>query len=691
MLSNKKSAKHSYNVYVDEACANIDYKYGPYSSVEEAFNTLEEQEVLAVGLTVGIMEGGSVKEYWFQSACEMVTDLVPKGGGGDITNLTDEQKAALSSGITQDKVAKYDGMESSVTTAQSAATNAQNKANEAAASAKAVEDALKNLPEGSLMDVMTRVPIAYTKDASANTFIKEFFLDKYIEEELLLVTTISSSGARQVQIKNVLDNVIYANAWFAKDDESCRGLIRIEESNASGVSGYIIVDWDKRSMYDTTFYQAIINKHIATNIAWSPFVKTIIGDDFAKTIPVGWTDDYLANSVIKELYVENMRDEVLDVVTTSYNGTHQVVIKNHDSDVTYANAWYGAGDESYRDVIKIDEWQGGGMSGYIVVDWEKREALGMTHCAATIDKATVQNLSLSPAIKMKIDGNGGVRKFKRMLAIGDSITAAGIWQRKVGEILGCDVRTHAKGGIGIVTMVDGDGSGQPPTGYDPDTFGTANLYALTDEDVKDVDVIVLMGFYNARSLTLGSATDMYPSQNTFVGQVNYAVKRVYDCLAQAGNNNCKVVICSAHKFGKYAWSDKTAYDDGENIRLGAEMAAKQNALLFVDLMNHGNINKYNWNAFQYSATPYNANYIPASGSNTGVNIPFASLSAAPSASANNGKYITVQGESGCYKSNGTTWVKDATIPAIWNADQLHLNELGYKRIGEYIAGEIEKI
>ena len=50
----------------------------------------------------------------------------------------------------------------------------------------------------------------------------------------------------------------------------------------------------------------------------------------------------------------------------------------------------------------------------------------------------------------------GSWKGKKALVIGDSITAAGKWQKKLEELLGMNVATHAKGGIGILRMTDGD-------------------------------------------------------------------------------------------------------------------------------------------------------------------------------------------------------------------------------------------
>ena len=310
-----------------------------------------------------------------------------------------------------------------------------------------------------------------------------------------------------------------------------------------------------------------------------------------------------------------------------------------------------------------------------------------------------------------ISGSGAVKRYKlsrfyqpdksdhwrgkRLLAIGDSMTAvipvANSWQYKVSELLNMNIRTHAKGGIGILAMVDGDGSGTPPEGsYDPDTGADGKLYALSAEDVADVDVIALMGFYNERYGAWGESSDMYPTQNTFCGRLNYAVKRVYDELANANNMTCKVVIISAHKYGKYSYNDKSAYDDGEELFEATKKVANYNSLPLIDLMHNGGINRFNWNTYQASDTPYNAVYLPSNGSNDGTNKPFESIGAAPSASENTGRVITVAGESGSYKSDGSQWLKQGNT-APWNADQLHLNKDGYHKIAGIIAGKLNDI
>ena len=61
---------------------NLDAKYGPYESVEAAFEYLgpDEEDIACIGLTVGIQPDpdGPITEYWFKDACESAEDLVIK-------------------------------------------------------------------------------------------------------------------------------------------------------------------------------------------------------------------------------------------------------------------------------------------------------------------------------------------------------------------------------------------------------------------------------------------------------------------------------------------------------------------------------------------------------------------------------------------------------------------------------------
>lgn len=67
--------------------ASIDYKFGPYATLEEAWDYLgpDGEDLAAIGLTIGIQATPTspITEYWFKNACDSIEDLVVKGGGGE--------------------------------------------------------------------------------------------------------------------------------------------------------------------------------------------------------------------------------------------------------------------------------------------------------------------------------------------------------------------------------------------------------------------------------------------------------------------------------------------------------------------------------------------------------------------------------------------------------------------------------
>lgn len=265
---------------------------------------------------------------------------------------------------------------------------------------------------------------------------------------------------------------------------------------------------------------------------------------------------------------------------------------------------------------------------------------------------------------------------KNILVIGDSVTENGTWQKKMATMLGANISTHAKGGIKITQMVDGDGAVTNP------------IAALNTTDVANKDAIIIMA-YNEVDYTLGVSGDMYPSNNTLIGRANYAIKRIYEELEKAGNYSCKVIISSPHCFGLHEWRNEDGYTLGVKLLNSVKTCASDNKIPYIDLLNNSGINKNNWKYYQQSASPANAKYIPSVGSSDNTNKPFTNVSSAPSASSYNGYFITVGTVNSftTYKSNGSSWVVDST-PYPWHADQLHPNILGYEKIGDYMAKQI---
>lgn len=576
------------------------------------------------------------------------------------------------------------------------------------AASESIEDNAKSIDELQIINK------SYTDDMGVQCVLQEVYVESSLSNFARPTIIVTDSGtAQQVVINGNYDSEPIANYWSQTRIE--RGIIELTPYGDNGVKAYAYVDF---TSYKSKLFVELKNNESVLGIENSPKIAAYISRGNSENISelqnaVGklasncsYRDDNNYIDIVKEMYITGIgelstyRNPTIRV--TNGSSSQQVTIHaNYDAE-PLANYW----SQSLIDkgIIKLSQYSNSGIEGYVFVDFTN-----LANGSSVIIKLTKEDfksIDYSPsianylnAIKISEIESRPNNKWsgKRLLAIGDSITTEWDWEKhwasKCAAILDMNVRVHAKGGIGLIQMVDGDGSGDAPEGFDPDTFGVSNLYRLNEQDVSDVDIIVLMGMYNERGISksaFGEITDTYPTQNTYIGRLQYAISRIYEELEKAGNKDCKVVICSAHKYGKYPYTDLSAYDDGEAIRLGAEMVAKYHSLYFIDLMNFGNINKFNWDYFSNSSTPYNSNYIPSDGVNDGTNKPFTSLSDAPSASSNNGKYITISGKEGCYVSDGTSWNYDYRS-APWNGDQLHLNQDGYQRIAEFIAGHLINI
>lgn len=228
---------------------------------------------------------------------------------------------------------------------------------------------------------------------------------------------------------------------------------------------------------------------------------------------------------------------------------------------------------------------------------------------------------------------------KNILAIGDSLTAALKWQSKVTEIHGCTVTTHAKGGIGLIPMVDGDGAATDP------------IPALTSAQVSGKDLIVLFGGMNERSLTYGLLGDLYPSQNTLYGRMQYVINKIYSLLKTANNLTCKILIVTPHCCGKYNYIDVDGYGEYpaatgqtlEKLVNNLKTCANYNNLRVVDLWHNSGVGKNTWSVYMASAV---ATITPPGGS---------------------------------------------TAPYPANGDQVHFNDTGYALIGQIIGEEMNML
>ena len=69
---------------------NVDIRYGPYTSVEEAVQALTENNWLTPFLTVGIIDKGNIKEYWINANKE----LVDKSTNTIVNNIISKEQNA---------------------------------------------------------------------------------------------------------------------------------------------------------------------------------------------------------------------------------------------------------------------------------------------------------------------------------------------------------------------------------------------------------------------------------------------------------------------------------------------------------------------------------------------------------------------------------------------------------------------
>ena len=527
----------------------------------------------------------------------------------------------------------------------------------------------------------------------------------------------------------------YIASSHAHYDVNKKGIITLSPLGDNGKKAYVFVDFSKAEVgFDKNLPLDI---SIAINLDFAPSIKANLfktqveqesGDaedkvmsqkavstklnDLSKNIlPFTSTPKDLLG-VVREVYVEGVEDKEsaynLNVAKRSNNLQLTITKEGQTISNYYIASSHAHYDVNKKGIITLSPLGDNGKKAYVFVDFSKLVSPFDKTYPLNIQVAT--NLDFAPSIKAnlfktQVEQELGQHTIaskwygKTLLAIGDSVTAGSQWAQRVGTLLGMSVRVHAKGGIGIITMVDGDGSGDAPEDYYPNYGTGGKLYKLNDKDVVNVDVICIMGFYNERHTAInntGNKDDMYPSQNSFIGKLNYAIKRIYDELDKANNSKCKIVVISAHKFGRYPYGVNSAYEDGDKLLEATKIAAEYNSLYFIDLMNGGGINRYNWKYFQSSSTNYNQRYIPKDGVNDATNKPFDSKDEFPDAATHKGYLVTLKGEeteNSCYESDGTQWNKCdyAKHGRAWLGDQLHPNNAGYEKIGDVIAGHLLNI
>lgn len=215
--------------------------------------------------------------------------------------------------------------------------------------------------------------------------------------------------------------------------------------------------------------------------------------------------------------------------------------------------------------------------------------------------------------ELKNISGGSLWYNKNLICLGDSVTEGATYQQTIKNVLGLNsVTTHAQGGMGIIQIVDGN----PATSFP----------ALTSTDLVGKDVLTFFGSLNNRSQLVGNINDLYPSQSTICGMLNYVINKIYTLMREANNMNMRVVFVTPHLIGKYRWVDANGLDEYpigsgqtlETISNSIKLICGRYGIPVVDLFHNSGINQYNWDVFTVNSPSGGGTY-PANNDNVHPN------------------------------------------------------------------------
>ena len=350
----------------------------------------------------------------------------------------------------------------------------------------------------------------------------------------------------------------------------------------------------------------------------------------------------------------------------------QITINKKEGEVLTAVVnFYMESTQSGVEQLTIPEFNNSGYQLDILISWDELHSVGNKYSYKKLNtkklidngfdmlayRAGKQNVPISIV--------GG-----DYLAIGDSITFYDNYQQIVSNYFNLSSTTHAKGGASLIHMVD----------------GVDSLPPLSVSDVSGKSLITLFGGFNDRSYPEGSVGDLYPSQNTICGRLNYSIKKVLQLLIDANNQNCAFVCILPYLCGKYEWIDADGLDiyptGGTQTLYTATRLMKKvceiNGIPTIDLFTDIGWNQYTWS--KYTLNELSTNEYTYIGE-------FATVEDLPVGTLNNAARVV--GVNNAYIF--TTLWELSTSPFPWNSDQLHPNSEGHNKIANHIIAKIKSL